>query len=75
MQIGVYKIMQGIGYLTINNQGTIKKMGRVKWYYALVLQIEQCIHGHVKYSLVEKYVKNTENKNDKNKARKQHVHA
>lgn len=65
MKIGQYKTMQGIGYLTINNQGTLKKMVRVKWYYALVLELKQCIHGHVEYSLVEKFVKKTEEKNDR----------
>ena len=62
MKIGQYKTMQGIGYLTINNQGTLKKMGRVKWYYALVLELKQCIHGRVEYSLVEKYVNKSRGK-------------
>jgi hypothetical protein len=64
MKIGYYKIMDGIGYLTINNQGTLKKMGRVKWYYALVLELKQCIHGKVEYSLVESFVEKTTEKEE-----------
>jgi hypothetical protein len=55
--VGKYKTMGGIGYLTINNQGTMKKMGKIKWYFVFLLRIKQIIHKKVKYSDVEKYVR------------------
>jgi|WetSurMetagenome_2_1015567.scaffolds.fasta_scaffold04622_10 hypothetical protein len=54
--IGRYRTIGGTGYLTVNNQGTLRKMGKIRWYYVLILEVWQCLRGSVPYNTVADFV-------------------
>lgn len=55
--IGSTKFMKGIAYISVNNQGTLEKLGYCPWYKQLKLEFLEAIGKPMPINKVRKYIR------------------